>query len=798
MPDPMFSSMTKRCCSLIGLAPQRRDVGVRGSTVGSGTVGSGTVGSGTVTWRGMGGCGTGWRNSGSRGVRLAVGCALALGLAVASQLSALPGVGTRMAPAAEGVAEPTDVRWRPLKDLNGYFPMKVPASRGEWESTAARIRRQVMVANGIWPMPTKSPLNAVVHGKVERPDFTVERVILETVPGHFLGGSLFRPKGVSGKRPAVLSPHGHAKDARFQDQSPATVKALIEKGAEKHEQGGRSIYQSRCIGLARMGVIVFMYDMEGNSDTVQLSHELVHRYGKRRPEMETAENWGFYSAQAESRLQSIMGLQTWNSIRALDFVASLPDVDTTRIGVTGESGGGTQTMLLGAVDPRPAAIVPAVMVSTSMQGGCTCENCSLLRVGTGNIDFAGLFAPKPQSLIAADDWTKEIMTKGMPELTRLYEMLGAAGRIEAHAHLEFPHNYNYVNRAHMYSFFNREFGLKLKEPIIEADFQPLSRDELTVWTKEHPQPPGGDEHERALVRELTRDSERQIAALTPSDTATLAKYREVVGGGFDAIFRRRVEDVGDVSQTNLEETDRGGYLYYRCRLAAARHGELVTTTYFYPKKWNEQVVVWATDRGSDGLEANGGPIPAVEMLVKAGFAVAGVDLIGQGKESPNDLRGANRRVNNPREFAGFTYGYNDPVFVQRVNDLLTVVAHARAHQPVPRKIHLVGLAGAGHWVAAAAAQCGPAVDRVAVDSRGFRFAPLNDFLDPAFVPGVVKYGDLPALLALGAPHPLRLAGEPELPAIVRAAYASAGQPMAAQLVPASDATPDAIAEWLVK
>lgn len=738
--------------------------------------------------------GAGWRSL--------IGAAFALtsvfGLAIPGSWGVVPGAGARVAAAADNVAEPTDVRWRPLKDLNGYFPMTVPASRGDWEATAARIRRQVMVANGIWPIPTKTPLNAVVHGKVERPDYTVERVILETVPGHFLCGSLFRPKNAPGKRPAVLSPHGHAKDARFQDQSPATVKALIEKGAEKHEQGGRSIYQSRCVGLVRMGVIVFMYDMEGNSDTVQLSHELVHRYAKRRPEMETAENWGFYSPQAESRLQSIMGLQTWNSIRALDFVAALPDVDTARIGVTGESGGGTQTMLLGAVDPRPMAIVPAVMVSTSMQGGCTCENCSLLRVGTGNIDFAGLFAPRPQALIAADDWTKEIMTKGMPELSRLYELLGAANRIEAHAHLQFPHNYNYVNRAHMYSFFNREFGLKLPEPIVEADYQPMSRDELTVWTKDHPQPPGGDDHERALLRELTKDADRQIAALKPRDATTLAKYREVVGGGFDAIFRRRVEDVGEVSQTNLEESDRGGYLYYRCRLAAARHGELVSTTYFYPKRWNEQVVVWATERGSEGLEANGAPIPAVETLIKAGFAVAGVDLIGQGKGAPKDLAGLNRRVNNPREFAGFTYGYNDPVFVQRVNDLLTVIAHARGHQPAPRKIHLVGLAGAGPWVAAAAAQSGSAVERVAVDSRGFRFAALSDFLDPAFVPGVVKYGDLPALLALGAPHPLRLAGEPELPAIVQAAYASAGQASAAQAVPAGEATPDATAEWLAK
>ena len=102
---------------------------------------------------------------------------------------------------------------------------------------------------------------------------------------------------------------------------------------------------------------------------------------------------GFTDVSAELRLQSFMGLQTYNSIRALDFLTHLPDVDAKRIGVTGASGGGTQTFMLGAVDDRPAVAFPAVMVSTAMQGGCICENCSYLRVGAGNIDLAALFAP---------------------------------------------------------------------------------------------------------------------------------------------------------------------------------------------------------------------------------------------------------------------------------------------------------------------------------------------------------------------------------------------------------------------
>ena len=126
-----------------------------------------------------------------------------------------------------------------------------------------------------------------------------------------------------------------------------------------------------------------------------------------------------------------MGLQTWNSIRALDFLLSLPDVDPQRIGVTGASGGGTQTFILCAIDDRPAVAFPAVMVSTEMQGGCVCENCSYLRVGTGNVELAGLFAPKPLGMSGANDWTIDIETKGLPELKALYKLYGAEDRVMA-------------------------------------------------------------------------------------------------------------------------------------------------------------------------------------------------------------------------------------------------------------------------------------------------------------------------------------------------------------------------------
>src|ERR1043166_1376599 len=344
--------------------------------------------------------------------------ALALSIAATADLAAAV---PRVLP--EGKL-PNVTRLEPLKDLDGYFPFTPPASAAAWEKRAERVRRQILISQGLWPMPTKTPLNPVIHGKVDRGEYTVEKVYFESAPGFFATGNLYRPKKVAGKAPGVLFAHGHWADARLLESTDSELRREIADGEGRFEDGGKSRFQSMCVQLARMGCVVWQWDMLGNSDSQQFSMQLVHRFAKQRPEMNTTENWGLFSPQAESHLQSAMGLQTWNSIRSLDFVLSLPEVDPDRIAITGASGGGTQTMLLAAIDPRVKLSFPAVMVSTAMQGGCTCENASLLRVNTGNVEFAALFAPGPQGMTCANDWTRQMPTKGFPQLQELYALFG--------------------------------------------------------------------------------------------------------------------------------------------------------------------------------------------------------------------------------------------------------------------------------------------------------------------------------------------------------------------------------------
>src|ERR1051325_8359301 len=134
---------------------------------------------------------------------------------------------------------PQDWRLEPLKDLDGYFPFTPPPSQAAWEKRAEQVRRQILISQGLWPMPTKTPLNAVIHGKVDRGDYTVEKVYFESVPGLFVTGNLYRPKNPSGKVPAVLFAHGHWTDARLTETPEAELRREISDGEERFEQGGR-------------------------------------------------------------------------------------------------------------------------------------------------------------------------------------------------------------------------------------------------------------------------------------------------------------------------------------------------------------------------------------------------------------------------------------------------------------------------------------------------------------------------------------------------------------------------------
>lgn len=652
---------------------------------------------------------------------------------------------------------------RPLRDLNtSYFPFTPVKSREAWDARREEVKRRVLLAAGLWPMPDKTPLKPVVHGRVERSDYTIDRVFFESLPGHYVTGSLYLPKNKPAKMPGILCPHGHWPDGRFMDRGAGTAatKKEIDTKAEKLECAARSPLQARCAQLARMGCAVFHYDMVGYADSLQFcdaNGKVLHRHGL-KPELVSSEpgRWGFISPQADLRLQTYFGLQTWNSVRALDFLLGLEGIDPERIGCTGASGGGTQTMMIAGIDERITAAFPCVMVSTAMQGGCTCENSHYLRINQGNIDIAALTAPRPLGLTAADDWTKELETKGLPDLRSLYAMLGAPNRLTAHIAIQFPHNYNLPSRTAMFHFYNQHFKLGLPEPIEEKEFVVASKEELTVWTTDHPQPSGdqaGDAHERAVCQWMTAQDEKHITgSLLSRDEEASSRARGEVRAAWEIIIGRPVPGNQDVTFDLGNKEDRGACLFMDGVTRFVPAAEDITCTFLYPKNWNGAAALWLS-LGADDLFAGGAPSPAAMKLLDAGIAIARPALYLTGTtENPKVGYGLKAKKGDFGEFSGYFYGYNPGLFVQRVRDAMTMITMMRSHPNKPAtKVLVVGVRGAGAIAAAAAAMSRDVIDGTALDLEGFQFAKLTSSWDQHFVPGAVKYGDVAGLLALCEP-----------------------------------------------
>lgn len=699
---------------------------------------------------------------------------------------------------AEG--QPKDARLQPLRDLNSYFPMTVSKSPSDWSRRAEEVRRRVLVSQGLWPMPARTPLNAVVRDKRQIGEITVEKVYFEAMPGFYVTGSLYRPVNARGKLPAILSPHGHWSNGRFHDAGDDAVRAQIEQDAEQFPLAARSPLQARCVHLARIGCLVFHYDMIGYADSQQISFEVAHRFARQRAAMNSHDNWGLFSPQAESQLQSVMGLQTFSSVRALDFLLTLKDVDPDRLAITGASGGGTQTFMLSAIDPRLAVSMPAVMVSTAMQGGCSCENASCLRIGTGNVELAALFAPRPLGLTAADDWTKEMETKGFPELQQLYQLIGNKQDVMLAANIQFGHNYNLVSRQAMYAWMNKHLDLGYGEIPPEREIVYQTPAEMTVWNEAHPHPPAGNEFEIGLLKSWHEDTQQQLDQAIPGRRASLQAYKELVGGGIDIVVGAQLPPAADVDFEQVYKSDKGDHLRIGGWLQVDSYGGQLPTVFLFPKEWNQHAVLWLSEQGKAGLyDPAGGLLPAVQQLISAGCTVVGVDLFQQGEflAAGADFQ-KTRRVANTREVAAYTFGYNHSLAARRIHDVLSLISLLRNHEMTPQSVALVALDGTAPLAIAARAQARGAVDQLAVDTAGFRFSQVDDLHSPQFLPGGARYHDLLGMLAVAAPAATWLAGEGEtLPDLLEASYRASGVRDAIQLAGKKAAAADVV-RWLLK
>ncbi len=565
-----------------------------------------------------------------------------------------------------------DARNTYVPNTDTHFTMPVYRTLAEWEVRKAHLRKQILAAAGLLPMPARTEMHPVIFGRLRHAGYTIEKVYLESLPGYYLCGNLYRPVGKAGKRPGVLLTQGHWTYGRLENRENASAPTLG-------------------VSLALQGFVAFSYDMTGYNDMIQTPHA----FGSPREQL-----WSF----------GPLGLQLWNSIRALDFLESLEDVDATKIAMTGASGGGSQTFLLTAVDGRVHYSAPVNMVSAYMQGGDFCENAPGLRFDTSNPEIAAMMAPRPMLLVSATgDWTRHVPAEEFPAIRRIYELYGKGDAIE-NVHIDAPHNYNAQSRAAVYKFFGRHvLGRGPQEVFEEKEIEMENLQDMLVF------------HGRSLPD----------GAL--SYDQVFAKWKEI-GAGWSA---------GSGDAESLRET-------LRLTLGAEWPDEVKTKiegqriVLSRPGRKDRIPGVWlpggsaaALVIDSRGAEA-GRKSALVQDLIKAGRSLLLIDCFQTGSAiAPRD-----------RSHKFFTT-FNRTDDANRVQDILTALAFLSSRNA--GTVELYGTGEASIWCLYAAAVA-PVELALHADTGWFRGSEA-DYLHSFSVPGIERAGGVGAAQWLATQKP---------------------------------------------
>ena len=276
----------------------------------------------------------------------------------------------------------------------------------DWQNRKPLYRRQLLEMLGLDPLPARTDLKVAPAGRLESDKFTVEKFHFQSMPGLYVTANLFVPKNLPGKAPAILYLCGHSR--------------VVEDGIS---YGNKVTYQHHPAWFAEHGYVALIID------TLDLGEILGEHHGTYR------RGWWWWP----TRGYTPAGVETWNAIRALDYLETRPEVDVKRIGVTGRSGGGAYTWFLAGVDDRPAVMVPVAgitdltnhVVDGTVEGHCDC----MFPLNTYGWDFpllAALCAPRPL-LVANSDKDKIFPLDGVQrvhrQLKKIYQLYGAEEKL---------------------------------------------------------------------------------------------------------------------------------------------------------------------------------------------------------------------------------------------------------------------------------------------------------------------------------------------------------------------------------
>ena len=653
-----------------------------------------------------------------------------------------------------------DQRAGPLKTLNTPRTFPDISSKTEWERRAQAIREQALVSCGLWPRPGKTPLEAKIFGRVEREGYSVEKVYFQSYPGFYVGGNLYRPLGQGqGPFPGVLNPHGHWNKGRLEDGKDGSIAA-------------------RCINFAKQGMVAFSWDMVGYNDT-QFAQTAGEPGKAHRSFANHLTNQLWHISQ--------MGLQTWNSVRALDFLLSLPEVDPNRVACTGESGGGTQTFMLGAIDDRLAAQAPIVMVSHSMQGGCSCENVAGLRVNFSNMEIAAQPAPRPQIMVGATgDWTRTTMELEGPAIEKIYRLFHAPEQLR-YVRFDYNHNYNKTSREAVYESFGR-WLLRTSDPSALKELAYSKEPDAGLRVFPDGILPADAVTQEQLTAYLIQVATNHWWTYAPINPPLLERYRKEMLPAWKHSLQVEFVERGLMVQPE-KITKAQDYTATRLLLGRAGKGDKLPAMLITPRRDTlRTMVVLAHPEGRAAfLDAKSEPKGLARKLLDRDLAVLLVDTFQTG----DSAQGGSARNYS----ANFYTTYNRTLIQERVQDLVTACAFAQTHGK-GRRVALYGAGRAGLWAMLAA----PASDALVADCARLDSTDDRNLLAPdLFSPGLRKLGAFEGVASINTGNPLLLfnTGDRFTTAFLRKVYRGMHVPERFREETAA-LTDDEISRWLTE
>ena len=570
------------------------------------------------------------------------------------------------------------------------------------------------------PWPEKTPLNARVTRILERDTYNIENVIFYSRPDFPVTANLYVPKGRKALLPGVVGTCGHSANGKA---APA--------------------YQSFAQGLARLGYVVLIFDPIGQGERLQYpDHELKSRIGVGVREHLYAGN------QMSLTGESLFSWFTWDGIRALDYLLSRPEVDPKHIGVTGNSGGGTQTTWLCGVEPRFTMAAPSCFVTTfrnNLENELPADTEQYppraIAMGLDHTDFIAAMAPKPVILLGQekDYFDARGLEKSFSRLKNLYKLLGAEQNIELFIGPDY-HGYSQLNREAMYGWFNKV--TKISDAVTEPSIT-IEEDEA-LWCT-----PKG-----------------QVAEFNPK---TVFSFTNVLS---KQLNQQRSHPRGDTLKQTIINTlkipSNSEVPHFRIlRTLPNRHyPKRYACTYLVETEPNINIAVYRLDDNNLISRPPAGFKKAVlyvshlsadnELREEAflheiinnepNSAIFACDVRGIGESKPNTC-GDNffNPYGNDYFYAGYSYMFDYPYVGQKTFDILRIINWLKSYGH--EEVHLAGK-GWGAIPATLAAILSDTVLQITVKNALTSFSDIAENEEynwpfSSFVPGILKSFDLP-------------------------------------------------------